>query len=1262
MNDLGPLDTGYELYADGAANMGSGWVPLGSSGDPFTGTFDGQGFTITGLNLNRAGGYNGLFGSTLDASISDVVLSTVNITETSSGNYTGGLIGYAFNTSVENVSVDGSINAQSSYVGGLIGYLEDTDTAALSVITNSSADVNIDTIGYATGGLIGSAIGSGIVIHDVHALGGIETTVANAGGLIGVANFVKIYNAYATGSVTGTGGINSHRIGGLIGDVEKALIFDSYATGDVSGDSRIGGLIGDNWYGIIANVFSKGVVTGTGNDIGALIGESDIAEDYSLTGSFWNSETNGGPAIGDENGFIAISGLTTEQFTEAATFTEMGWDFNNVWVMGSEHPELRDTITYFAGEGTEGSPYLLGSSCAQLGNARFFPHNHYRVSQDMNCSETADWHGGAGFMGIAYPYDDYKFTGSFDGNEKTISGIVMNQELQDYIGFFRHIDTGGSVFDLTLDNIEVIGDDRVGGLTAALAGTATNVHVNGLVRGDYQIGGMVGIHAEGYGISNSSPLVYTWDGDSYEYIADVGEMINRGTDGEDFAVIDADKIAPKGDVYSVNISQEYNEIVYYDKVSLMLFDHAPGYTVVEPLLRKVNYDSLTTVSDTPSHPLRACADMYGNDCSDALKNYDDKWSYHDKSHVNEWVMDFGDLSNAERIQLVLRAARDYEATPDYDHRTISVMGPDGKWVQIYGRKELGSDGTPRLRTIDLTGKFLTNDYRVKFGFDRLRVNYIAIDTSAEVPFTMQEIAPSKVDLSFRGYTAMDKTYFNDHKYDEVSGVPPESFARQIGNFTRYGEVRPLLVNAEDHFVVMRHGDHMAIEFPYTGTVANGLERSYVLFNDVVYKHANEETGQTVNPLPFQGMNSYPDNGYPMTSGNVEYLNTWNTRVYTGLIGKGSTIIESSADVDVIGGSNVGGFVGQNEKLITRSYATGYVYASSQYAGGLVGFNINFGEITQSYSDNEFPENESIIGIGQAPVESACSAGGLTGLNDYVTISNSFSRSNVYATDCSVGAFSADTTLSSIINSYATGLATTDIGPNLGAFIGSNNDATSTHSFWNRELNSTLESCGAELSGDCDSVGAISGKTTVELKDLDTFTTALEGDSWDFTTIWGINSTDNDGHPFFRWQGFTHNPVEEAPRSSSNSSGGSASCTNTLTTFCTPKQVATTPLVSSDAPALCPADQIINQNMRAGARNGKYHNYTKAIVKEVKILQAHMNRLGFASGPEDGILGKKTDGAIKRMQKYLGTYQDGMVGPVTRNLINQSCGSEGLKKS
>lgn len=97
--------------------------------------------------------------------------------------------------------------------------------------------------------------------------------------------------------------------------------------------------------------------------------------------------------------------------------------------------------------------------------------------------------------------------------------------------------------------------------------------------------------------------------------------------------------------------------------------------------------------------------------------------------------------------------------------------------------------------------------------------------------------------------------------------------------------------------------------------------------------------------------------------------------------------------------------------------------------------------------------------------------------------------------------------------------------------------------------------------------------------------------------------------------------------------------------------------SSDDSVICSTDQQITQNLKSGARNGRYHSYTGGIVTEAHILQAHLNRLGFESGPEDGILGPISDGAIKRMQAHLGTIVDGYVGPLTRALLNESCGSD-----
>lgn len=70
--------------------------------------------------------------------------------------------------------------------------------------------------------------------------------------------------------------------------------------------------------------------------------------------------------------------------------------------------------------------------------------------------------------------------------------------------------------------------------------------------------------------------------------------------------------------------------------------------------------------------------------------------------------------------------------------------------------------------------------------------------------------------------------------------------------------------------------------------------------------------------------------------------------------------------------------------------------------------------------------------------------------------------------------------------------------------------------------------------------------------------------------------------------------------------------------------------------MCPVDQLLT------------------FPVNIKKLQAHLVRLGFNPGPIDGIRGPMTTAAIKQAQLKLGTLADGLVGPLTRNLINNSC--------
>lgn len=102
--------------------------------------------------------------------------------------------------------------------------------------------------------------------------------------------------------------------------------------------------------------------------------------------------------------------------------------------------------------------------------------------------------------------------------------------------------------------------------------------------------------------------------------------------------------------------------------------------------------------------------------------------------------------------------------------------------------------------------------------------------------------------------------------------------------------------------------------------------------------------------------------------------------------------------------------------------------------------------------------------------------------------------------------------------------------------------------------------------------------------------------------------------------------------------------------------------------ICSTELIIKDLMKQGDRNGKYGAYNKKTVKDVNLLQVHINRIlaaqyNQAAGPTDGIFGKLTKRGVERLQTALNSFLkpapklkiDGVVGPFTRDAINNSCG-------
>ena len=195
------------------------WTPIGKDDNKaYTGTFDGNGKTITGLTVTGSNEYAGLFGFIgPGGTVQNVVLEGVQITSDNSSGYAGGVAGYCYRGTLENCSVSGSVSGSgsSSDVGGVVGY------QLVGSITGCSSSATVKGMNRA-GGVVG-VTNNGATLTACYATGDVTvendgTSYACAGGVVGMNGGNSTLTAcYAAGNVSGKGSGTIH-VGGAVGE------------------------------------------------------------------------------------------------------------------------------------------------------------------------------------------------------------------------------------------------------------------------------------------------------------------------------------------------------------------------------------------------------------------------------------------------------------------------------------------------------------------------------------------------------------------------------------------------------------------------------------------------------------------------------------------------------------------------------------------------------------------------------------------------------------------------------------------------------------------------------------------------------------------------------------------------------------------------------------------------------------------------------------------------------------------------------------
>jgi Tfp pilus assembly protein PilF len=414
---------------------------------------------------------------------------------------------------------------------------------------------------------------------------------------------------------------------------------------------------------------------------------------------------------------------------------------------------------------------------------------------------------------------------------------------------------------------------------------------------------------------SSCPVLFSWNGREYEFIADmigpgvVGHWVAPGErdvpDPDEYLKVPARSVRPRNGLLSFRFMEPMEETVYLDQVRLLAIDH-PAAVEVHPDERFVSappFPEFRVVASRDAHPPVAAWDDHGNDVLPLISKRDRKFvtSFDDLPFTGfaklHWLeLDLGAWDAIKPLRLLMDGYTDYfTATSMYaaDQAGIKVIAPyvealdlHGHWVRVVDDMGFPA-GLERTMIADLTGKIPAGTRRIRI-VSNLKVYWdaVRIDQTPDVQDArVAEVALAHASLDFLGYPreirltpASDTTY----SYTQRSMSGP--YARAAGNYTRYGDVRNLLQNADDRFAVFSSGEGVKLDFDPRNLppLPAGWVRDYFFYangfeKDLDFYAAN---AFTVEPLPRHSVLPYPypvGGDYPSDAEHLNYQLDYNTR-------------------------------------------------------------------------------------------------------------------------------------------------------------------------------------------------------------------------------------------------------------------------------------------------------------------------------------------------------------------------------------------------
>lgn len=425
-------------------------------------------------------------------------------------------------------------------------------------------------------------------------------------------------------------------------------------------------------------------------------------------------------------------------------------------------------------------------------------------------------------------------------------------------------------------------------------------------------------------LKGSCPFLYAWNGNEYLFVKDImwrsalgmpmGIMGEEQTyafanASEDYHKIPGNMLKPKDGKYSIQITDELWETIYFDEVQLMVVDHPDSVDIyVDEQFVPPPYPQLKIHPVSKKTAPVLATDSYGNDVTNMLSKKDDRYvagfkkeRYQGITEMRELIIDPGNLVQTDRMYLFMNgwifptdASINLALSQGENEKVVApylqVMNREGQWETVI--ENIGfPQGKNKTIIADLSGKFLTENHQVRIctNMEIYWDHAFFAATLPNAPLRTVRLDPVNADHHYRGFSRMYRKEgpYGPHWFDYETVTTEQKWRDLSGTYTRYGDVLELLLNPDNQYIIANAGDETTIEFnaAQLEEVPDGWSRDFLIYSAGWVKDGDMNTamGNRVEPLPFHGMTRYPYNNtesYPDSRELRQYHKKYNTREVT----------------------------------------------------------------------------------------------------------------------------------------------------------------------------------------------------------------------------------------------------------------------------------------------------------------------------------------------------------------------------------------------